>query len=242
MRAPWGQDRLWARWVQPIAKVQHRSRHSDWVELLDSTTSHLESQARTLGGGLPTRSTSLGIFFSRIRGIIAGKPVLCPLPIHIHSHESGADRFSRDTFGYQPALEAHISQQGQRPYAGLLAKTARAVLHDLSQMFPRGCVKRLFRGMRRRRTLHQRIQPTLIERIDRIGHRIWITDQLPGDLRCSLASAACQHNLASPQRECFGRTQACLHSRLFFLCQFSHIYWLCHPAIILRRLPVLQLH
>ena len=205
--APWDQDRLWAIWAEPIARVRHRPRHSGWVDLPDSTTSHLERRERTLGDAPPTRSASPDIFFSRICRVIAAEPVFCSLPAHTHSHECGPNRFTRDTLGSQPELEAHVSQQRQRPYAGLLAKTARTLLHDLSQAFPCWCVQGLFRGMRGRRTLHQRLQTTLIERIDRVGHRVWITAQLLGDSRCSLASAACQHDLAASQCECFRRSQ-----------------------------------
>src|SRR5258708_9105157 len=131
----WDRDRLWRPSVLPGAgAASPPPRRAGAAAPSGSTTPRRRSPAPSQDARPPVRSGGRAGFFSCVRRIGTGDPVLGAFPANAQAQQRRADGFSGDQARGESLGETHLGGQIQRPQTGRLSKVPRAAVQERPQL------------------------------------------------------------------------------------------------------------
>ncbi len=134
-----------------------------------------------------------------------------------------ANRLAADPRRRQALGAAHLGGQVQGPQTGGMAELARTAVQQRAQLLGAFAGEGLRTGVvGPRGALAQRVEPTRVEGVQRVEHRLVVAAHLLGDAGSALAAGAGQQDLAAPQDKGVLRAQPRGHARTLGVREGTH--------------------
>src|SRR5262249_26099254 len=178
------------------------------AEPAGSTTPRPGTPAPSWGAWQPTGSAGRGLFFTRVRRVGAGDPLLRPLPPAPETLDRLPNRLVGQPPRGQPLLEGHIGQQAQRPGAPGLAEVAWALVEDAPEWVGLRLIEHGPGVLRPVLLLGQAGDPFAGERADRVVDRPDGAPDPGGDGGRALPVGAGQEDLGAAEWERLAAAEA----------------------------------